>query len=219
MKRENHTRNLINPSHFISERQGALSLVRKLGADHAYLVLERLNRDGKRCIVDAHLVIKKGTEKQPRPLGHVIYRAITLGDLMKLSMDCHSVTWGVSEDQMETFDEIVKAQQKQAAEDKIEYVVFGKAAAAGSSGASLEQFHSKVLKDWSVAHKKGSVSDYLLRKGHNCFSWAVAVVLNVGGLKPPQEGFSKCVVRKPYSAVKGTKDGDADQPTTKCLTM
>jgi len=214
MQQDNFQKSLIAGRDLISENQGALSLVRKFGAQHAYLVLERLKEGGQRYTVDAHLVIKQGTEDAPRPLGDIVYREITLVDLMKLSEGCHSVTWGVSEDQMETFEKIIEDQQTRAAENKIEYLVFGKAAAAGLFGVSLQQSHSEALEAWSVANKKGSVSDYLLRKGHNCYSWALSVVLNIGGLNPPHEGFLKCVVRAPHGVIEGTKDGDAEEPTT-----
>lgn len=226
MKKENSDttlttfRNMIGGNHLLSEEYGALSLVRKFGAAHAYLVLERVN-EGERLTVDVHLVVKHGTEDLPNQKGEIVYREIGFQMLYDLSQGCHSVTWSIDTKQMEAFERLVKQEKKRADQDEIGYCVVGYAKGAGLFGSSLEQLKSESIKEWSIQHSHSSASEFLLKREHNCYSWAQAMVINLG-FSPPTK-WSECFAKDPRRVIEGARDGDAsEEPSTgggKCLVM
>ncbi len=205
------TYNAVGGRYIIDENQGALSLVRKFGAAHAFLLLEGMMH-GKRHMLEIHLVIKEGTENKAVPKADIIFWAIDIDRLKKLAAGCYHTSWAVTPEQIRALEMIVVEEQGRANRGEIDYFLPGKAPAAGFFGASLQQSRSEALREWSTQHKKGSVSDYLLRSGHNCYSWAASVVRAVG-LNPPTS-FVETFIKDPRRTIVG----DAE-PTTKCLVM
>ena len=68
--------------------------------------------------------------------------------------------------------------------DGINYVFLGKTAMNGLFGSSLESsgFDSVKLKSEGSSGQY-SISDSMLRKGHNCVSWAIEVVNRIPGIE------------------------------------
>jgi len=205
-------RNLIGNTHEITQNMWALSLVRKMEADHAYLILEGVDEEGGRATHDAHFVVKAGTNNKK---GEVVFREyLSISKLREVAEGCHSYTWALEKAQVDRFIEIVRAEQVK----DIDYVMGGKTNISGLFGASLEGAGSSESKESLVNSSLNNPSlDLLLRKGHNCGSWAVGVVQALG-LKAPTSWLS-CVIHVPRNEVKGTHNADEEEPTTRCLMM
>ena len=81
------------------------------------------------------------------------------------------------------------------ATNAIDYHFVGNAPLAGLVGASLQAAQSDAIREWSLQNSSGAVSDYLLIQGHNCYSWAQAMVMNIG--LPAPTTWSECFVKDP----------------------
>lgn len=210
---ESSVQNIIGGRHRISPRSGALSLVRKFDQAHAYLILEQYEGD-ERVISDMHLVIKRETEKLPNKKADIVHRELDVDDLLELGKKgLHSITWSVTQDQMKQLAELLKQEKKRVANNEIDYHVVGNALAAGLFGASLQAAQSESVRLWSVEHQKGSVSEYLLRRGHNCYSWAQGMAMNIG-VNPPTI-WNELIAKDPRKVLnKGAVEGEQPEPTT-----
>jgi len=215
-------RNLIGGESFIGQRQGALSLVRKFKCKHAYLILEYLDKNNERISMQAHLFIDEETKNKRSPNAKIYYKKLTLKKLIDLSSESsqgklYSVTWNINVDKMRLFDTIVTEQVARAKAGKIKYSEPGKAPMAGSIGTSLHASKLQACEEWSTMKSRGSVSQYLLKNGHNCYSWAQAVAMQLD-VKPPHtwlEFFIKDPTRVLH-ADKPTKTRPDKQNTSKC---
>lgn len=222
MNEQQEFKNLIGGKHTINQRIWALSLVRKFDADHAYLIMEGIGDDNQRIVMDAHLVVKKGSNDKK---GDIVYRDISdrLEELQKIGISCSSYTWNISRFQVNTFDSLIQSEQQRAKENKINYVQFGQAKITGVF-VSLADDEKASLGD-------NPLIDALTRDGHNCGSWAVAMVR---ALQLPFKGnYMPFFFNRPkdYLLPKEQKTGDKKpepittepEPTTEeqsiCLTM
>jgi hypothetical protein len=156
--------------HYINKDVWALSLVRGRGKHHAYLILEGMDEEGERVMEAAHFRIKEGTDDKK---GEVTFGDMAIEKLKKVGENCHSYTWDIIKEQVEKFHSIVNDEL----ERDIDYVHFGKSKTNGLLGESLDHSGSTRSKQ-SLHDNSGQYScmDALLRKGHNCLSWAKAVV-------------------------------------------
>ncbi|GAG15588.1 unnamed protein product, partial [marine sediment metagenome] len=87
--------NLIGGKHIISNQMWALSLVRKLGREHAFLVTEGMD-EGDRFIRETHLIIKDDLKNTK---ADILVRELDVDELKKLGENCHSKTWSISREQ------------------------------------------------------------------------------------------------------------------------
>ena len=207
VERGRHVYNVFGGHYFIHEEQGVLSLVRKFNAAHAFLVLESIMHS-QRHLLEIHLVIKNGTENTPIPKADILFRNISVDRLKALAAGCHHASWAVTPEQMRALELIVVAEMSRSHRNEIDYFLAGNAPAAGFFGASLQQSKSEALREWSVQNKKSSVSDYLLGSGHNCYSWAKAVVQALG-LNPPTS-FVEAFIKDPRLTI------GEEEPNTTC---
>lgn len=181
---EESVANIIGGRHLIGSQLGALSLVRKLNEAHAYLILEQYH-NGEFFFNKMHLVIKRGTEESANKKADVLQRSLTLDEVLKLqSQGLYSVTWSVTQQQIQQLMTLFEQEIKRVANNEIDYHTVGNASTAGLFGASLQAAQSESLRLWSIAHHKGSASEYLLRRGHNCYSWTQAMAVAIG-VNPP----------------------------------
>jgi hypothetical protein len=167
-------KNIIGGEHTIGQNKWALSLVRKFNADHAYLILESLNEKNEPVVMDFHLVVKKDSNEKK---GDVVCRNISnkLEELKEIGESCSSYTWEVNHEQVLKLSQKVKEQKKLADEDKINYVYMGKSKISGGFASLAEDAQVSL----GTTSDNASV-DTLLREGHNCGSWAVAMAQDLG---------------------------------------
>lgn len=208
--------NIIGGNHIINKDIWALSLVRKFNADHGYLIMEGISDDNQRIIMDAHLVVKTGSNEKK---AKIIYRDISgnnkLQELQKIGQSCSSYTWNISRFQADTFVSLVQSEQQRADEDKINYVQFGPSKISGGF-VSLPDDAKASLGNYS----DNAFMDTLLREGHNCGSWAIAMVR---ALQLPFKGNYVPFIFSyipPIDIDNGHHDGDAEPDSTQnCLMM
>jgi hypothetical protein len=200
-------------NNLIDDQIGALSLVRKFNAAHAYLILEYKHK-GEQSAEDIHLVVKRGTEGDHPPKADIVYREnLSFEQLHEVAAGCYSVTWSVTQEEIAKLRELVSSEQVRTANNSIDYHVVGNVSMAGLFGASLQAVQSHDIHQWSQQNSKGSVSDYLLVNGHNCYSWAQAIVMNIG-LVPPS-AWSECFVKDPRRTLhEGQVEGMREEPNT-----
>lgn len=205
-------RTIVGGQHLLTQENWALSLVRKLEADHAYLILEGVDDDQSRFCMDAHLVIKKGSDGKK---ADIVNRGLTPHQVKEVGDACHSYTWQISKAKAEQLIGWVKEQKAKADRDEINYVLAGK--------TKLNTFFNKSLineSNESVENHSRNVSvDALLVKGHSCCSWAIEMITKLG--LPTPTSFAPFFACIPKNIVQGTNNGDAlqEEPTTKCRIM
>lgn len=198
--------NLIGGKHKISDEGGglyALSLVRKFKKDHAYLILEGVI-NGERVVNEAHLVTydeKKAAIETPKLN---MKSKKTVEYLNKIGKSCSCFTWNISHAQATKFLELVNAEM----EKDINYVLPGSTPISGIFASSNPE--DKKMDSVSV--------DSLARKGHNCCSWAIAMIETMG-LTFTKSWFSFIAV-VPHLEVRGQHNADdKHEPTSSCLIM
>lgn len=167
-------KSIIGGDHCISKDVWALSLVCKLNKEHAYLILEGVDEKEQRIIRDAHLVIKDGTNNKK---AKIIFRTISFEELKAAGAGCHRQTWDVSATRAEAFIKLVEAEQ----ERDINYLLFGQAPVLAGTFVSMAPAGGYKSVDDSKNNKSlayvGHSCDMLHRpKGHNCVSWAKAML-------------------------------------------
>jgi ribulose 1,5-bisphosphate carboxylase large subunit-like protein len=200
-------KNIIGGNIVLTEDYWALSLVRKENADHAYLILEGVEQ-GERFIRDAHLVIKEdGNDKK----ADIIYREISIQKLQEVGANCSSYTWNISKPQAEALINLIQSEQQRAQNNEINYVLMGQSKLNNVFAHSAQSLNTE-------AHSANNASiDMLTREGHNCHSWAIAMVRTIG-LKFANHWTSFIAVI-PRLEVQGTHYADEPEPDTKCLVM
>lgn len=236
--------NLIGGNHMIDQNVYALSFVRKLAADHAYLILETIDENGARKTFDAHLVIKEGSGNTK---ADIVFREISLQNLGEVAEGCHSITWNISRLQSVALRALIDAEKARANQNLINYILFGKSSTSGfitsaskASGSddyadaskdSVQDIRLKIDRalddlpeDVSVKYegfklKAGYISmesvDMLFREGHNCASWAIAMLKAIQLDYDP--GFLKTlVIVNPNGIVNGNHQGE-NLPNTHCV--
>lgn len=187
--------NLIGGKHLVDNELGVLSLVRKFNAAHAYLILE-YQRDEQLCVDDIHLVVKRGTENNHPPKADIVHRKnLTIDQLNEVVGNCYSVSWAVTQSEMARLRSLVVREQVRVADNAIDYHIVGNAPAAGLVGQSLQVAQSEAIREWSLQNSSGMASEYLLVNGHNCYSWAQAMVMSLG--LPAPTIWSECFVKDP----------------------
>ena len=209
-------KNIIGGQHDIDQNIWALSLVRKEGADHAYLILEGIDEKGERIIEDMHLVVKKGTNGRK---GEVVSRStlyhptFKLEDIIEVSSDCSSYTWNVNSAQVQKLKELVQSEKQRADKNEINYVLFGDPVLSGIVGASLDQMRSTESKEALAKKSDNHSMDMLLRTGHNCGSWAIAMARALE--LQFRTSWLSFVAVYPAKEIQGAHDGDKGEPTTR----
>lgn len=201
--------NLIGGEHTINQDIWALSLIRKFNADHAYLVMEGINSEQERIIMDAHLVQKKSNPK----MADIVYRDISerFDELQAIGQSCSAYTWNINRFQADALVTLIQSEQQRANEDKINYVEFGKAKITGVFVSLPEDAKASLGDNASI--------DALMRDGHNCGSWAIAMVRK---LELPFKGnYMPFLFVRPKSLIQDRHNGDAKEPDSqqKCLIM
>lgn len=239
---QHERQNVIGGHHVINQNVYALSLVRKFAAQHAYLILESINEQGEHVTHDAHLVVKEGTGNTK---ADIVYRVIELDQLMEVSEGCHSITWNISREQAEALLALIEAEQGRAENNLINYITLGKSKASGFLGSASKASGSEASNDsiqdirvrinqeidglpedargkfeeFQLKAKFASMEsvDMLLREGHSCISWAIAMIKAMQIDYDP--GYFKTLVFvNPNTIVNGNHNGN-DDPTTKCVLL
>lgn len=214
-------KSLIDHIHCISEELYALSLVRKDGQDHAYLILEGVDDSGGRTIADAHLVYKEDTKYTK---ADIIYRDnITIEQLVEAAINCHAYTWHLMPEKAEALLTLIQAEQERGEKGLITYIPLGDTKPSGLFGASSEKLGSQQIqedllnsieKKFSANNKVSLISRDALRSllvsGHNCHSWAEAMVKSLN--LPTPEKWTKFLAYDPKKQINGINNGDNIQP-------
>ena len=222
---------LISNIHNIGNTLWALSLVRKKkqGEEaHAFLVLEGVENNTD-IIKEFHLTYNKETA-HTNTHGIIVARQIEYAFLNDYAQDCHSYTWSVTVAQANALIALVAMEMERGKNKEINYIVMGETKAAGSVGASLDSVGLMGNKKASVERIETLCKNHqnfisrdslrnLLVQGHNCYSWAVAMVEAIKLTPPPENSFMRCVVRNPYVAVNGNQRGEDIESTQGCLMM
>lgn len=157
---------------------GALSLVRKTNtekaAHHAFLVLEGVDDNGNRIIMDAHLVVKEGSENKK---ADIVFRDRTPQQIQEIGDACVAYTWSVNAHQARAFRELVASERQRASQDEISYKITGKTRLTGFVGKSSDNSGLTESKQSLGNASDNACSDFLLNpEGHNCMTWAVGMV-------------------------------------------
>ncbi len=232
--------NIIGGKHIISEDNWALSLVRRLGKEHAFLIIEGVD-NGTRYTFDAHLVVKDGSNNTK---ADIIYSEVEVDKLLHVGEKCHSITWNISRAQAVALRALIEAEKARADEGRINYVMLGGSKAGGIFAASLDTSGLDgviTASQASVEDKRRLVEqaidelsetargkyqefklkasymslecvDLLLREGHNCCSWAVVMIQAIQ-IKYNPGLFKTLVIVNPSSLVQGNTAGD-EEPTS-----
>ncbi len=209
--------NIIGGKHPLTQEKWAVSIVRKYKSpQHAYLILEGLNEKDARIVMDAHLMVKKGTDEQK---GLVVFRQISVSDLEEVGNNCHSYTWGIRKEQGQALVALIESEAIRANNNEINYTLFGKAKFEGAlsnsffsktSVAKLEQMKHSSVNSKSNYYSHASC-DMLLRGGHNCYSWAKAMIKAIQLEYPASiERWSEFVAVIPMD-LKGIHDADNEE--------
>lgn len=211
MENTNEIRNMIGGTHFINEEKWSLSLVRKLGQDHAYLILEGIENGSHVCI-QAHLVIKDNTDNKK---ANIIYDSIGCDKLKQLCQGCNSYTWQITKEQGQALIKMIKDEKAKSDRNEINYVLTGKTKLNTFFNASLTNDSNA-----SVENKSRNVSvDALVVKGHSCCSWSIAMIETLK--LPAPKSFSPVFVCVPKHIIKGSYNADRLEPetTARCSIM
>lgn len=205
-------RTIVGGQHLLTSNVWALSLVRKLDADHAYLILEGVDENQARICMDAHLVVKKSNQRK----ADIVFRGITLNQLKAVGEACHSFTWTLSKAQAEQLMATIKAEKARADKEEINYVMAGKTLINTFVSNSLWNESKLSLEN----HSKNVSVDALTREGHSCCSWAIAMIKSLH--LPTPANFTAFIACVPKDLVKGAHNGDEvleDPNTIKRCTM
>ena len=220
--------NLIGGAHSIDNALWALSLVRKKNQRaeaHAFLVLEGIDKNNADVIKEFHLAYGKETT-----YGCIFEKKIDYAFLNTYAQDCHSYTWSITVTQANALIALAAMERERSNNREIKYIMMGDTKMAGSVGTSLDSVGLMGSKKASIerietlckAHENYVSRDglrNLLVQGHNCYSWAVAMVEAINLTPPPENGFIRCIVRNPMSAINDNQRGEDIEPTQGCLMM
>lgn len=187
----------------ITHEKAAISLVRKFDKDHSFLVLEKLDKQGNREMKQAHLFIKEDSNNKK---AIIVYKDIDLDALKELSEGCHAITWTLDRDGANYFKSLVEFEVNRSAQGKIDYVITGNSKINGLFGDSLEQSNLDNAKKQSEQTNNMYMAS-LLTHGHNCFSWADAMITALQ-LEKKQDSWKAVLVKRPMVELKGQVDGD-----------
>jgi len=229
----------IGGTHILDDEFGAISLVRRLGQEHSFLVLERFEEGAIRSKV-AHLTYKPETNETK---AIILYNHMSNAKLTETAAKCHSITWQISKAQMEAFEKLMEVEVARGAAGEINYVMLGKAkvgrvinasvdaslpeASVDASKASIiekrQQLEEKVAK---LSEKtQGQFSkllpmfefftisflEMLLREGDNCVTWSISVLESIGIYKTNDSKFNPILFANPTSIIDGNINGDEEE--------
>jgi hypothetical protein len=186
----------------ISKNNWVLSLVRKFDKDHAFLILEGINSDGSRCMKQAHLFIKEDSNNKK---AIIVYKLITLESLRELSEGCKSISWDITKIQSKAVRALIRSEVDRGARGEIDYVITGNSKVNGLFGDSLEQSHLDESKNYSAEKTNNAAMYALLKSGHNCYSWAYAMVKAIQ-LPLIQQSWISVLVKRPLYELDGQHD-------------
>lgn len=236
----------IGGHHILDAEFGAISLVRRLGQEHSFIVLERFEEGGIRSKV-AHLTYKPDTRETK---AIIIYNHMSNAKLTELAAKCHSITWQISKAKMEAFEMLMQVEVARGEAGEIDYVMLGKTKVNNLIGASVDV----SLPEASVESSKASVIEkrerlqekiaglseetkgkfsklipmfefftisffeMLLRNGDNCVTWSISVLESLGIYRTDESKFHPILFANPTAIVDGNLDGDEEPDhTTGCV--
>lgn len=232
--------NVIGGKQVLTSTVGAISIVRRLGADHCFLVIEGLNNEGKRVMKEAHLgwptvrdamgnvVLERGHPKKDKTRTQIYYFDVTLTQLQELGENCVYKTWPINVEQKKRLEAKIVQDTKLAAEGRIAYVMFGKTRTGGSSGASSDAVgagdskQASIEKNHSLLESKGSSASSVhesvnasLQRGHSCVSWARgAAEVTLGAIDATELLATPFFINRPTDLLP-----DPGPTTEKCVLM
>jgi hypothetical protein len=231
---------IVGGKHPLNDNLWALSLVRRLGEEHAFLVLEGM-LDGMRVAEKIDLKCKPGSNNTK---AEIVSREISVQDLVTLGAKCHSITWSIDAAQREALESLVEAEKLRSQANLINYLMLGNSKVSGSVADSAQASGSHVslhASQSSVQEKRDRINkqlesmpehsagrwrklasymsvesvDMLLRHGHNCYSWSVEVVKAIR-LPYQEDSFKELVICNPTSAIKGNSRGEEISMSSHC---
>jgi hypothetical protein len=235
---------IVGGMHIITNDIWALSLVRRLDKEHAFLLLEGVY-EGRRVAIRIDLKCKEGTNNTK---AEIVSRELNVPELIDLAADLHSITWNINTEQRKALQDLIEAEKLRSEAGLINYIMPGKSKVSGSVAASTEASGSYASHNasqvriqerreninkqltlmpeesagrWRLLASYISVEsvDMLLRHGHNCYSWSVEVVIAIR-LEYQESFFKQLVVRNPVPAIKGNSRGeDQNSTSTHCTIL
>lgn len=223
---------IVGGKHMISSDVWALSLVRRLDKEHAFLVLEGVY-DGGRVATRIDLKCKEGTNNTK---AEIVTRELNVTELIDLGADVYSITWNIDTEQRKALLDLIEAEKLRSQAGLINYITLGNSKAGGSvatsteasglyashnaSQVSIQESRENIDKQlklmpeesagrWRLLASYISVEslDMLLRHGHNCYSWSVEVVKAIR-LEYQESFLKELLVCNPVSAIKGNTRGE-----------
>lgn len=236
-------KSILSSSHYLSEEQWAVSIVRKESEDHAFLILEgidpRVSEDTP-VIYGISLWVKEGTQHKKARIE--IEESLQEARLAEIGKDCSSYTWAITPLQAQILYCFSYLEKERGDKDQINYVLvgstyWGKGAAFFSKSSGLESVSKPIVESNFYNYKNSIVSrsmpddvkanvlsvaenskDSLLRDGHNCLSWAIAMLktihLDVGLIDSHSQRFT---ITKPDRVITGGQhNADTEKPRTGC---
>lgn len=200
----------VYPQSMVDKDIWALSIIRKENKNHAYIILEGL-KDNEPIAWEAHLFDSGVDTVQPK--AGILFEVMDDDKLYYVSKECNCMSWDFEANRFEELKNIIEIYQQSAEIKEINYQVYGDAITVGAVGGSLETFGSEDSRNNSVNNSNNSVSQYALRKGHNCYSWAVEVVSKLS-FEVPQH-WTGFFVSDPKRQIIGRKK--VDNESQKCI--
>ncbi len=228
---------IVGGIHLITDAVWALSLIRRLGEEEAFLLLEGIS-DAKRFAIKIDLKCKPESNNTK---AEIVFREINIAELVHLGSNCHSFTWHLSDEKGKALLELIEAEKLRGEAGLINYVMLGNTKVAGSVAGSTEALGlyaslnasqvsvqerrenidkqlklmpEQSAKRWRLLASHISVEsvDMLLRHGHNCYSWSVQIIKAIG-LEYNESFFKKLIICNPVPAIEGNTMGEDEDST------
>jgi len=193
----------------------------------------------------AHLVVKEDTNDKK---AKSVYKDIAFEELKTIGEGCHSISYRIPRSKAIALMALVESEVERGDNDGINYILLGKSKVSGKFGdssasttsvdtemsvervdnykKSLEKKMETYVKNTpkffgqltsTASYISLECADALLRDGHSCVSWAIAMIKAMQ-LKYHESALSVFAMI-PSLELKGKRDADDPDPTTKCLLM
>ncbi len=228
---------IVGGDHRIDDDLWAVSLVRRLGEEHAFLLLEGIS-DARRFAIKIDLKCKPDSNNTK---AEIVSREINIAELIHLGSNCHSITWTIDPKQRKDLLDLVEAEKLRGEAGLINYIMLGNSKVSGSVAGSAEASglyaslnasqasvqekrvnidkHLRLMPEqsagrWRLLARYISVesADMLLRHGHNCYSWSVQIIKAIG-LEYKESVFKKLIICNPVPAIEGNTRGEDEDST------
>lgn len=195
--------NLIGGGVELSFETWALSWVRRKDNKHSFLVLEGLDEEGNRRILDAHLVLNHDDNTSAT----IIFRPITVERLTNYTADCNSYTWAINHMEADILMALIHLEQQRGAAGEINYTLPGPMIMHGLHHhavlpAAVEDNITRYRQELNNV-AQGVVSRESLRglfiQGHNSVSWSKTIVTAIG--LPAPTSWADLVILNPLREI------------------